>query len=78
MCGIISPTKAIGPTAAVAPPHSNVIASNPSNWVRTMPVPSAVANSLPILRLFSDLLIHSVIAVPSRIGRATVRTTCIF
>ncbi|MOA45096.1 hypothetical protein D3C78_1674560 [compost metagenome] len=78
MWGIISPTKAIGPTAAVAPPHSSVIANRPSSWVRIIPVPSAAASSLPILKLFNALLSHRVINVPSRIGNATLRTTAIF
>ena len=71
MCGIISPIKAIGPTTAVALPHSTVMANRPISCVRATRLPRAVAVSLPRLRLLSDRLKNSATAAAIMTGIAT-------
>ena len=73
MWGIIRPIKAIGPTTAVALPHSTVIASKPISWVRATRLPSAVAVSLPRLRLLSARLKNSATVAAISTGRVTMR-----
>ena len=46
-CGTMSPTKAIGPAAAVAAPHSSVTATTPANFVTPGREPRATAASSP-------------------------------
>ncbi|MNJ73293.1 hypothetical protein D3C77_700720 [compost metagenome] len=76
MCGIIRPIKAIGPTTAVALPHSTVIASKPINWVRATRLPSAVAVSVPRLRLFNARLENSATAAAISTGMVTTFRVC--
>ena len=53
MCGTTSPTKAIGPHAATAAPHSRVIATADTTRVRLTLVPSDRAASSPRASAFS-------------------------
>ena len=52
-CGTVSPTNTIGPAAAVAAPHSSVIATAPSTRVRAGLAPSARPASSPSPIAFS-------------------------
>ena len=71
-----SPIKAIGPTTAVALPQSTVIASRPINCVRATRLPSAVAVSLPRLKLFSARLSNSAVAPAVSTGISTTFKVC--
>ena len=70
MCGIVSPTKAIGPATAVAPPHSSVIESAPSARVRPTLAPSARPESSPSASALSGRASASAITPPSEQERA--------
>ncbi len=76
LCGIIRPIKAIGPTSAVALPHKTVIASKPISWVRATLLPSAVAVSLPRLRLFSARLRNSATIPAITTGASATFNVC--
>ncbi|PWJ49635.1 aminomethyltransferase [Faecalicatena contorta] len=53
-CGIISPTKPIGPAKAVVAPHSNTPARAPIPLVNFVLTPKPVAISSPKARLFNE------------------------
>src|SRR5690606_4217522 len=64
-CGTISPTKMIGPQAAVAAPHSSVIVTMAAARARAGSAPSARAESSPIAIAFSGRASSSAAARPA-------------
>ncbi len=71
-CGTARPTKAIGPVAAVAAPHSRTMAIAVHNRMRPIRAPSAAARSSPSASAFSDQPNARAISAPTARNGATV------
>ncbi len=69
--GTASPTKAIGPAAAVAAPHSNVTATAPHTLVRPGRTPRDLPRSSPIAKALSGRISSNAMTAPTATNGST-------